>query len=217
VTRISNPAPRLRIADLIVDARERRVLRGSDALHLAKLTFDLLLALAERAPAVVTQDELAATIWAGRAVSPETIAQRVKLLRKALGDDAHDPRYLRVLRGQGYQIVPPVEICAESDSISAGSAAQAPRQSPPGGVGERWSSRSKRIAAALAAGIVAIAGHRPSDSQTAPTDSAADIRPLMRPIRRRRPCANVDDESFLGWALPRDSWVYTASGQKCYR
>ena len=62
------------------------------------------------APRVLTHDELAERVWRGRPVSPETMAQRVLLLRRALGDDAGDPRYLRVVRGVGCQLVPPVRV-----------------------------------------------------------------------------------------------------------
>ncbi|MDZ7769246.1 MAG: winged helix-turn-helix domain-containing protein [Woeseiaceae bacterium] len=60
----------------------------------------MLLVLAEAAPAVVTQDELVERVWNGRVVSPETVTQRVKLLRAALGDDASQPRYIALVRAR---------------------------------------------------------------------------------------------------------------------
>src|SRR5262249_10499052 len=57
--------------------------------------------------------ELIATVWNGTAVSDETLTQRVALLRRALGDEAKSPRYLRAVRGRGYQIVPAVTVPAE--------------------------------------------------------------------------------------------------------
>jgi DNA-binding winged helix-turn-helix (wHTH) protein len=96
-------ASRYRIADIVVDPRQRRVTRAGQELALGKLTFELFVVLAERAPDVVSQEELAERVWCGRLVTPETVAQRVKMLRQALGDDAKQPRYLRVVRGHGYQ------------------------------------------------------------------------------------------------------------------
>lgn len=84
--------------------------RGGCTLRLGKLTFQLLQALAEAAPRVVTKDELVEHVWGKRYVSPETVGQRIKLLREALGDDAHAPRYIEVVRGQGYRLIPPVEL-----------------------------------------------------------------------------------------------------------
>ncbi|HEV7504859.1 MAG TPA: winged helix-turn-helix domain-containing protein [Thermoanaerobaculia bacterium] len=98
---------RYRIADLTIDVEAVSVLREDGvALPLPRLSFDLLVALARRAPDVVRSEELIATVWAGVAVSDETLTQRVALLRRALGDEAKNPRYLRVVRGRGYQLVP---------------------------------------------------------------------------------------------------------------
>lgn len=98
---------RYQIADLTIDVEAASVLReGGVPLPLPRLSFDLLVALARRAPDVVRSEELIATVWAGVAVSDETLTQRVALLRRALGDEAKNPRYLRAVRGRGYQLVP---------------------------------------------------------------------------------------------------------------
>ena len=98
------------LADLTIDARERAVFRGVQRIPLPKLTYDLLFALADAAPGLLTHDDLAGQVWRGRPVTPETLGQRVLLLRRALGDDAGNPRYLRVVRGQGCQLIPPVKV-----------------------------------------------------------------------------------------------------------
>jgi len=97
-----------RIGDITLDVARCRVRRGNNTLSLGKLTYELLLALAEAAPRVVKQEELVKRLWGGRYVSPDTIKQRVKLLRQSLEDDADDPRYIRVVRGQGYRLIPDV-------------------------------------------------------------------------------------------------------------
>jgi len=100
---------RFQLGDLDLDIDQRRLMRQGRDLELSKLTFRLLRVLASTAPALVTKDELAELVWKGRVVSPETVAQRVKLLRQALDDDAHDPRYIEVIHGQGYRLIPAVE------------------------------------------------------------------------------------------------------------
>lgn len=52
---------------------------------------DLLLALARAAPNLASIDFLMHQVWPGRVVSPETVSQRAKLLRGALGDDPEAP------------------------------------------------------------------------------------------------------------------------------
>ena len=102
--------PRFRIGDLTLDTGRRLLLCDSKRIALGPLTYRLLLTLVEAAPNVVSQDELARSIWDGRSVSPETISQRIKLLRDALSDDPHNPRYLELVRGQGYRLLPRVEV-----------------------------------------------------------------------------------------------------------
>jgi len=101
-----------RVGNLLVDAGRRRVERDGSEIALPGLTFDLLLALAREAPNLASIDALMQLVWPGRVVSPETVSQRVKLLRAALGDDPESPRYLTGVRGHGYRLIVPVERCA---------------------------------------------------------------------------------------------------------
>lgn len=94
-----------RIGDLDLDVGQQRLWRDGAEIALPKLSFDLLLALARRAPDVVTYDELMERVWPGLVVSPETIVQRVRLLRTAIGDDASEPRYIEALRSRGYRLL----------------------------------------------------------------------------------------------------------------
>jgi TolB-like protein/DNA-binding winged helix-turn-helix (wHTH) protein/Tfp pilus assembly protein PilF len=106
--------PRFRIGDLDVDIGKAEVTRGGEKIALPKLSFDLLCALISAAPAIVTNDELLEQVWPGLQVSPESVAQRVKLLRSAIGDDSRQPRYILGVRGRGYRLIPVVERLAES-------------------------------------------------------------------------------------------------------
>jgi TolB-like protein/DNA-binding winged helix-turn-helix (wHTH) protein len=102
--------PRFRIGDLEVDVGKAEVTRGDEKLALPKLSFDLLCALINAAPAIVTNDELLQQVWPGLQVSPESVAQRVKLLRNAIGDDSQQPRYILGVRGRGYRLIPVPEV-----------------------------------------------------------------------------------------------------------
>ncbi len=100
--------------DLVIDTRVRRVTRGDADLGVAGLSFDLLVELVRAAPGLVSVDALMASVWKGIIVSPETITQRVKLLRQALGDTVDNPRYIAARRGYGYRLVKPVLAISES-------------------------------------------------------------------------------------------------------
>ncbi|MEM9402303.1 MAG: FlgO family outer membrane protein [Pseudomonadota bacterium] len=104
-----NRPARYKVDNLVIDTGTRHVTVDGRPLKLGGLTFDMLLALTEAAPSFLSYDELASQVWKGRAVSPETLAQRAKLLRDALSDDAHSPRYLELVRGKGYRLIPEAE------------------------------------------------------------------------------------------------------------
>lgn len=98
-----------RFADLTVDVATRRVFRGDAEIPLPGLSFDLLIGLLRNAPRVLSADELMTLVWRGRVVNQETVAKRVELLRDALGDDVDTPRYIAVVRGRGYRLLPEVQ------------------------------------------------------------------------------------------------------------
>lgn len=124
-TASSRPGAIFQFADLTLDARQSAVFRGAIRLPLPKLSYDLLLALVDAAPDLLSHDALAERVWHGRPVTPETLAQRVLLLRRALGDDVAAPRYLRVVRGLGFQLVPPVRVRSPAIHLAPAAAATA--------------------------------------------------------------------------------------------
>jgi DNA-binding winged helix-turn-helix (wHTH) protein len=93
------------LADLHVDLWSQRVTRAGAQIPLPKLSFDLLVALAGAAPRLISIDELMTQVWPGLVVNPETVAQRVKMLRDALGDDPRAPRYIESVRSRGYRLL----------------------------------------------------------------------------------------------------------------
>jgi len=99
------PPERYCIADLVLDTGLLQVERDGEPIDLPQLSFDLLLELARAAPNVVTTDELMNRVWRGVVVNPGTVAKRIELVREALGDDHHSPRYISLVRGRGYRLV----------------------------------------------------------------------------------------------------------------
>lgn len=93
--------------------------RDGIALKLPDLSFDALITLIEAAPAPVGAAQFADTVWRTQHVSDETIAQRITLLRKSLGDDPKDPIYIRTVRGAGYAMSCSVERADDAAQISA--------------------------------------------------------------------------------------------------
>lgn len=129
----SRTAAGYKLGDLVVDLRTRAVLRDGTDLGVTRLSFDLLVALARAAPGLVRFDDLMAQVWPGLVVSPETLTQRVKLLRQALGESADDPRYVVAVRGVGYRLRVPaeplsaIEAAPTADAATSAAPAAGPR------------------------------------------------------------------------------------------
>jgi TolB-like protein/DNA-binding winged helix-turn-helix (wHTH) protein len=106
------------VDDLIIELAPRRVRRAGTIIPLKALSFDLLVALVRAAPNLLSFEQLSERVWPGLVITPETIVQRVKLLRSALGDDPHAPRYIEALRGRGYRMLAEVRPLTERPGIS---------------------------------------------------------------------------------------------------
>ncbi len=106
----------LRVDDLLVDFKRHSVKRGSEALSLTDRSFRLLEALIVHAPERVDKDQLIAEVWDDAVVSDDTLAQRVSLLRKSLGDDSQKPRYITAVRGRGYRLIPQPQVVATASA-----------------------------------------------------------------------------------------------------
>ncbi len=98
------------VADLKLDPESGQIWRGSNEISLPKLSFQLFKVLVENAPNVLSQDELISKVWPDMVVGDETLKQRVRLLRKSIGDNAQSPIYIGVVRGRGYRLLPDVAV-----------------------------------------------------------------------------------------------------------
>ena len=74
------------------------------AIPLAPKEFETLRFLVERSGRLVTKQELLDRVWAGTFVGDDTIAQRISVLRKALGDGASQ-KCIETVPKRGYRFV----------------------------------------------------------------------------------------------------------------
>jgi TolB-like protein/DNA-binding winged helix-turn-helix (wHTH) protein len=95
----------LRIGDWRVDPQLGQLARGSQIERLDARTLRLLLHLANRAGETVSMEELLDNVWSGVVVTQDSVYQAVTQLRRLLGDDAKDPRYIVTVPRLGYRLV----------------------------------------------------------------------------------------------------------------
>lgn len=67
----------------------------------------LLSVLAERSTQVVSKQDLIDRVWHGKAVGDDALTSCVQELRRALGDDARNPRLLETRHRRGYRLLVP--------------------------------------------------------------------------------------------------------------
>lgn len=72
----------------------------------------LLMALARRPGQVVSTDELLDTVWRGVVVTSSSVYKAVAQLRRSLGDDSEQPRYIANVPRKGYRLLAPVQALA---------------------------------------------------------------------------------------------------------
>jgi DNA-binding winged helix-turn-helix (wHTH) protein len=90
------------------DPVTRRVRREGVDVHLAPKAFDLLAALVDGAPRVVSKRELHARLWPGGVVADATLVALIKQLRAALDDRDRAAPLIRTVHRVGYALEMPL-------------------------------------------------------------------------------------------------------------
>ena len=107
-TRLRPPAAdgalALHIGDLVVNAVGHEVTRGTAAINLTPLEFDLLLALASKPQQVFTREMLLEQVW-GYHYKADTrlVNVHVQRLRAKVEHDPDNPKIVMTVRGVGYR------------------------------------------------------------------------------------------------------------------
>mgnify|MGYP000957683379 FL=1 len=94
----------LRIADLELDLRRRRVVRGQQKIELTSKEFSLLELLLRRRGEVLPRSLIASQIWDMNFDSDTNVIEVAIRRLRAKMDDGFEPRLIRTVRGMGYVI-----------------------------------------------------------------------------------------------------------------
>jgi DNA-binding winged helix-turn-helix (wHTH) protein/tetratricopeptide (TPR) repeat protein/TolB-like protein len=88
--------------DFFVDPIRRVLLRGDEPLPVSPKALSILVALLAQPGEVVEKADLIETVWGGVHVSEANLTQNVFALRKILGENANESRYVVTVPGRGY-------------------------------------------------------------------------------------------------------------------
>ena len=98
------------IGAIELDPSARTVTLDGEPLELTRKEFDLLALLMGQAGTVVSRERLIDEVWdVNWFGSTKTLDVHVSGLRKKLGDDSSDPRYLHTVRGVGFRFANSVD------------------------------------------------------------------------------------------------------------
>src|SRR5689334_21126560 len=102
--------------DFRLDGRRRLLSRRNGAVvSLTAKAFDTLVYLVEHEGMVLHKDELMRAVWADTAVEENNLNQNISILRRALGEQRGDHRYIATVPGLGYKFVAAVKTTEASE------------------------------------------------------------------------------------------------------
>lgn len=114
--------PRYRFGDFVLSPRRRALLRAGEVQPLIPRYFDLLVYLVERRGDAVHRREIFDRVWSDVIVSDSALSQAVRTIRRTLGDDSREPRFVRTVSRHGYQFVG-VDVVEEDDTLDVAASA----------------------------------------------------------------------------------------------
>jgi TolB-like protein/DNA-binding winged helix-turn-helix (wHTH) protein/Flp pilus assembly protein TadD len=144
-----------------LDPASFRLWRGTSEVPLTPKAFEILLLLVCERRRALTKQELFDAVWPDTAVTENTLTQRIKEIREALGDRAQEPVYIRTLPRVGFQFVADVREADAEVPIEVAAAGVTPQ--PP-------------AAEVAAPGVTTAAVDRVERPEDAPAPPAASRR-----------------------------------------
>ncbi len=160
-----------------IEVRHRRLLRGGAPISIKPKALETLVILVELRGRVVEKGELMSRLWPDTAVEEANLTQNIFVIRKTLGEEPGDQKFIATVARHGYRFVAEVrEITDEGDSAVAFGTPQVgrPRPRPAHGL------RLALLGGALVAGGLAIIAPRnrgPTDGPLPPFRTLA-VLPL---------------------------------------
>jgi Tol biopolymer transport system component/DNA-binding winged helix-turn-helix (wHTH) protein len=101
-----------------IDTEERVLLRDGNPVALTPKVFDTLLVLVRNRGHIVTKDEMMNSLWPDAFVEESNLTFNIRMLRKALGEDAHTPAYIETVPRRGYRFKSEVtEVSAQAFAV----------------------------------------------------------------------------------------------------
>ena len=110
---------RVRFGDCVLDSETRELRVGGKLVHVQPKAFQFLELLLQNRPKALSKDVLHERLWPGTFVSDGTLTSLLAEVREVVGDDAHQPRFIRTVHRFGYAFSGEAQEVRETQSAVA--------------------------------------------------------------------------------------------------
>lgn len=90
--------------DLLLDLDSQTVLRGNEVISLTYTEYKILELLVSHKKKIYSLDNIYQSIWKEEPVADSAIMVHIKNIRKKIGDDSRNPKYIKTAWGKGYYV-----------------------------------------------------------------------------------------------------------------
>jgi len=121
---------RYRFSEFVLSPRRRVLSRDGREQPLIPRYFDLLVFLVEHRHEAVHRRDIFDRVWSDVVVSDSALSQAIRTIRRTLGDDSREPRFIRTVSRHGYRFVCDA-VVEEDDDLQGPAGIPVPLPAPP--------------------------------------------------------------------------------------
>lgn len=103
------PVTIYKFAEFTLNPAKRNLLRNGEEISLIKRDFEILRLLLEKRPEILSRYRIMDFVWGDTVVAENSIEKAITALRKILGDDPYNPRFIKTVTKQGYAFIHDVD------------------------------------------------------------------------------------------------------------
>lgn len=162
----------MQIGDWVFNPELQELSKDIETVKLEPRTSHLLSLLVQAPGVVLPREKLIAAAWPGMVVGDEALTNAINKLRKALGDDRQNPRYIQTIPKKGYRLIADISI-PEPLTTDEPLSSSKTRPDPSGAKRYRW--HIAVIAIVAVAGLFLILSPSTLEQQQSKTEQSAQI------------------------------------------
>lgn len=175
--------------DFVLDCDAYRLDRAGAPVPLEPKAYNLLVLMVDRPSHLFSKQEIFEAIWPDTAVTDHALTRVIAQLRRGLGDEAREAKYIETVPTRGYRWIRPVE------RFDAEPARRSPRPSQPSivnpraelansrpAISRRWMTGTAAVAG-LAAVLIAVVTWAQRDTPTSARSATGDRPGVAWPVQ----------------------------------